>query len=61
MTETFIHAAREWTAEQCVDEGNTQHFVRIKPVVKGPPYPTRDEYRAARAAYFAKEEQCLSG
>ncbi len=51
MTTTFLHAGREWLAERCVDEGNTREFIRVRSA-SPTPRPTREEHRAARAAYF---------
>ncbi len=51
MTTTFLHAGREWLAERCVNEADTREFTRIRPAARTP-RPTREEYRAARAAYF---------
>ena len=53
MTTTFTHAGREWIAARCVNEANTREFVRGRPASRLP-RPTREEYRAARAAYFAR-------
>lgn len=54
MNTTFTHAGRTWVAIRCLTEDETREYVRVTPA--GPPLPTKDEYRAARAAYFARQE-----
>lgn len=47
----FEHAGRAWTAKLCVTEDRKRNYVEIKPAAKGPPWPTREQVRAAREVY----------
>lgn len=47
----FTHGGREWVAKRYVNEVDTRYITRIKPVAR--PWPTLEEYRAARAHYDA--------
>lgn len=52
-TERFTHGGREWIAEPCETEKKDRYFWRIRPAVKGWPFPSAEEHRAARVAFFA--------
>ena len=44
----FTFAGREWIARQVVNESNTRFMLRVEPVKRGPPFPSKEEFHAAR-------------
>ncbi len=55
----FTYLGREWRGELVVDEAGVRELPRVTPVVRGPPWPRREEYRGAvlRFRELQKEEQ----
>lgn len=49
--ERFVHGGREWLARSLLNERGTAMLLRIVPLAKGPPWPSRAEHRAAVLAY----------
>ncbi len=43
----FTYLNREWRGELVLNEANTRELPRVTPVVRGPPWPRREEYRGA--------------
>lgn len=56
----FTHGGREWYTYQAENEAHTRFITLVKPVLKGPPFPTREEYRAARKFYH-QQRRSASG
>ena len=51
MTEIFTHAGIDWYVDRCLTEDETHEFIRLRPTLVVPG-PSREEYGAARVAYF---------
>lgn len=49
----FTHGERAWQALRIESEDKTNLFWQIKPALKGKPFPSADEYQAARRHFYA--------
>jgi hypothetical protein len=52
----FTHAGREWLVRTVLNEANTAFLLQLVPARRGPPWPSRAEHDAARAAYQREYE-----